>query len=372
MINYLILPVSKNSKSFCYYNNNHSEGEIINFKLLQDAVLFAIKNKCGLNVLYGDEPLPVKYELELEKLKHIKLLPLKLRKYYPEGIYIIEESDLDSVKKIKKNNELNLILRLNKNRLPELSDIFSLLLWRFKRLNLIFTDIFDFSDNDFNEYKKQLNIIGGSVYKLFRHNDNIELNFLTDRLFLQNMNNCDAGIKHITIAPDGKFYLCPGFYYDDNNNALGDMERDFIIKNEKVLQLKNTPLCSNCDAWHCKRCYYLNQKMTLEINTPSSQQCIISHIERNQSRIISDKLIKKSEYKNLVPIPELDYFDPYEILNVVSGLPENEKINIISELLSKPLEKLSTRELLMCLYQVDKESLIKLKNHLKIINEGEK
>jgi CXXX repeat peptide maturase len=374
MINYLILPVSKNSKSFCYYESSEDKSrkkEIIDFTLLKEAVLYAIKNKCGLNVLYGDEPLPAKYELELEKIKHIKILPLKLRKYYPKGIYIIEESDLKSVKKIKKNNELNLILRLKKNKLPEISEIFGSLLWKFKRLNLLFTDIPNFTDNDFKEYEKQLYIIGSNVYKLFHNMNNFELNFLTDRLFLQNMNNCDAGIKHITIAPDGKFYLCPGFYYDNNNNALGDLEKDFIIKNENLLQLKNAPLCSNCDSWHCKRCYYLNQKITLEINTPSSQQCIISHIERNQTRIVSDKLKMKFKfYKRLVPIPELDYFDPYEILNIVSGLSEDEKIDIISELLSKPLEKLTTRELLMCLYQVDKESLIKLKNHLKIIYEG--
>ncbi len=151
--------------------------------MLKEAVLFAVKNKCGLNVLYGDEPLPAKYEMELEKIKHMKFLPLKLRKYYPNGIYIIEESDLEFAKKIKKNNELNLILRLKKNKLPELSEIFISLLWKFKRLNLIFTDIFDFTENDFTEYKKQLEIIGDSVYKLFRNQNNIEVNFLTDRLF---------------------------------------------------------------------------------------------------------------------------------------------------------------------------------------------
>jgi CXXX repeat peptide maturase len=375
MINYLILPVSKSSKSFCYYESSVNENrnkDIIDFNLLKEAVNYAIKNKCGLNVLYGDEPLPEKYERELEKIKHMKFLPLILRKYYPNSIYIIEESDLEFAKKIKKNNELNLILRLKKNKLFELSEIFISLLWRFKKLNLIFTDVFDFIENDFIEYKKQLDIIGESVYKLFQYQNNIEVNFLTDRLFLQNMNNCDAGIKHITIAPDGKFYLCPGFYNDGNNNSMGDLGNDFIIKNENLLKLKNALLCSNCDSWHCKRCYYLNQKMTLEINTPSSQQCIISHIERNQTRIISDKLRKESKFhQNLVPIPNLDYSDPYEILNIVSGLPEDAKIDIISELLTKPLEKLSTRELLMCLYQVDKESLIKLKNHLKIIYDGE-
>ena len=98
MINYLILPVSKYAKSFCYYESPENSGkkDIIDFKVLKDAVLYAIKNKCGMNVLYGDEPLPEKYEKELEKIEHIKILPIGLRKHYKKGIYIIEEQDLKS------------------------------------------------------------------------------------------------------------------------------------------------------------------------------------------------------------------------------------------------------------------------------------
>lgn len=374
MINYLILPVSKYAKSFCYYESpeNNGKKEIIDFKVLKEAVLYAIKNKCGLNVLYGNEPLPEKYEKELDKIEHIKILPLGLRKYYKKGIYIIEEQDLKSAYKIKKNNELNLILRIGKNKLPELSDIFNSLLWKFKRLNLVFTDIQNFTKTDFDLYKIQLKKTGDAVYKLYRNLNNIELNFISDRLFLVNMNNCDAGIKHLTIAPDGKFYLCPGFYYSGEENALGSLKEGYNIKNEYLLHLKNAPLCSNCDAWHCKRCYWLNQKLTQEINTPSSQQCIVSHLERNESGKISDKLRKLKHFRNLKEIPRINYIDPFEILNLESELPEEDKIIIISELLSKPLEKLSTRELLMYLYKVDKEAIIKLKNYISIRYESKK
>jgi CXXX repeat peptide maturase len=368
MINYLILLTSKNSKSFCYYNtpdNRNSKKDIIDFNLFKESILFAIKNKCGLNLLYGDEPLPAKYENELKQIEHIKIMPLKLKKYYKKGVYIIEDSDLELAKNIKKNNDLNLILRLKKENLGNLSEIFNLLLWRFKRFNLIFTDLYSFTDNDFKIYRKQLKIIRGIVYKLYRNGDHIELNFLTDRLFLKNMNNCDAGLKHLTIAPNGKFYLCPGFYLDSKENSIGDLISGYLIKNENLLHLKNALICSNCDAWHCKRCYYLNKKLTLEINTPSVEQCIVSHIERNETRLISEQLKRKSKsYKNLIQIPEIDYLDPFQILNVETKLSPEEKCIIFSELLSKPLEKLSTRELLMHLYNLDKEIFIELKNRL--------
>jgi CXXX repeat peptide maturase len=374
MINYLILLVSENSKSFCYYESlskKTGKTDIINFDLLKKSVLYAIKNKLGLNILYGDKPLPDKYEKELDKIEHIKILPIKLRKYYKKGIYIIEEADLKNVKKIKKNNELNLILRISKKLLPQLSEIFKIFLWKFKKLNLIFTDIDKFSENDFLIYKEQIKIIEKQIYNLFIKGNHLELNFLTDRLFLQNMNNCDAGIKHLTIAPDGKFYLCPGFYYESRNNSLGTLDENYSIVFDELLKLKNSPICSNCDAWHCKRCFYLSKKITSEINIPSSKQCKISHIERNQTGILSDKLRKKSKsFKNLIPIPEVNYIDPFELLKAESGITEDEKITVISELLSKPLERLSVKELLMHLYSVDKEAIIKLKNYLYSKNEN--
>ncbi len=132
---------------------------------------------------------------------------------------------------------------------------------------------------------------------------------------LSDMNNCNAGLTHLTVAPNGKFYICPGFYYDDATSSVGDLNAGMNIKNPQLLQLDHAPICRNCDAFHCKRCIYLNQKTTLELNTPSHEQCVISHLERNTSKLLLDELNTRLEvFHDKEPIPEIDYLDPFDLV----------------------------------------------------------
>lgn len=117
------------------------------------------------------------------------------------------------------------------------------------------------------------------------------------------MNNCNAGYESITLAPNGKFYVCPGFYQDDMYD-VGSLDDGLKIKNQHLYELRFAPICRTCDAYHCKRCIWLNKKTTFEVNTPSKEQCIISHLERNASRILSPD-----------GISEINYLDPFEKLS---------------------------------------------------------
>ena len=116
------------------------------------------------------------------------------------------------------------------------------------------------------------------------------------------MNNCNAGWESITLAPDGKFYICPAFY-QDNLGDVGDLKNGINIPNPQLYRLDHAPICSHCDAYQCRRCIWLNLKTTLEVNTPSHEQCVVSHLERNASRIINSE-----------NIPEINYLDPFDII----------------------------------------------------------
>lgn len=125
------------------------------------------------------------------------------------------------------------------------------------------------------------------------------------------MNNCNAGICNITLAPNGCFYICPAFYFNNPNDNIGDLQSGVIIKNKQLYQLEYAPICRICDAYQCKRCVWLNRKMTLEVNTPSHEQCIVSHIERN----ISKSLLDAINQNNILidnKIEEIDYIDPFD------------------------------------------------------------
>jgi CXXX repeat peptide maturase len=132
-------------------------------------------------------------------------------------------------------------------------------------------------------------------------------------MMLKEMNNCGAGDTNITLAPNGKFYVCPAFYYEDEADSIGDLEHRLDIKNKQLYRLDHAPICRHCDAWQCKRCIWLNRKTTLEVNTPSHEQCVLAHLERNASRDLLNNIRK---YGTFLPeqeeIKEIDYLDPFD------------------------------------------------------------
>lgn len=68
------------------------------------------------------------------------------------------------------------------------------------------------------------------------------------------------------------------------NYSIGDLQNGMNIKNSQLYKLDYAPLCRQCDAYQCKRCIWLNRKMTYEVNIPSHEQCVMGHLERNASR----------------------------------------------------------------------------------------
>ncbi len=151
------------------------------------------------------------------------------------------------------------------------------------------------------------------VEKQYVNGNLVQLNLLTDRMMLSNMNNCGAGDTTLTVAPDGKFYVCPAFYHAKDGNSVGSLDTGLDIKNPQLYRLSHAPICRHCDAWHCKRCVWLNRKTTLEVNTPSHEQCVVAHMEREASRQLLNNIRKHDAFLSQSDeIPELTYTDPFE------------------------------------------------------------
>lgn len=368
MIQYIIVILDRNSTSFCFYENKmyyENNSELIPVKLVQDIIDYSIRNNISINFLYGNHKLPDEYEKLVDSSQHIKIIPLKLKKYYNDAIFVINYDDMGLISELENNSNNNIILRLEKKDLNKLMEIFSLLLGKFKRLNLSLLGIETYSEQDFQEYSLYLKEIETMAEEEYKKGNMIELNFISDRLGLMNMNNCDAGIKHLTFAPNGKFYLCPAFYYDNSDNYVGDLENGFSIKNENLLYLKYSSVCSNCDSYHCKRCIYMNKLTTYEINVPSHQQCVISHLERNTTKTLLENLKPYEDlFQNFVDIPKIDHLDPFDLVkDIIDQRNDNPSAEILSELLSKPLENMTNKELFKRIYLIDKNILVKLKNY---------
>lgn len=318
MLKYLIAIIKSNAPSFCYYQNKGTQPEnqeLMPLDTLKSVLDFALSKELSINFLGIDSSLPDTYKKEINTFEnHAKFIPVEEDDGDLNNILILNSSRKDSIKDMKDSAFRNIILRLEKEHLKEFLPIVQSLLHKCKRLNLCLLDVYSYDKDDLKTYKTQLDEIGKILVSEYKAGHPVELNFLTDRILLNKMNNCNAGIEHITAGPDGCFYICPGFYHNVEKSDVGNLNDGVKIQNRQLLLLDHAPICAICDAFHCKRCIYFNKTSTLEVNTPSYQQCATSHLERDTSRIMLSELKEIEPFNTIDPIEELDYIDPLLVL----------------------------------------------------------
>ncbi|MGV3101937.1 radical SAM peptide maturase, CXXX-repeat target family [Clostridium perfringens] len=205
------------------------------------------------------------------------------------------------------------ILLITKENIKKLLNLVVELSKNVNRINLIIKDVDKWNKSDLELYKNKLDDLVNFVCLTYKNNNPIEINILTDILELSSMCNCDAGKSHISLAPNGKFYICPAFYFDNPKNSIGDLTSGININNEYLLDINNAPICLECDSYHCKRCVFINKKLTGEINTPSKMQCLITHIERKAS-VKLQQMLNENDDIFFYELNDIDYLDPIEKL----------------------------------------------------------
>jgi len=319
MFQYVLVILEKGAVPFCHYQNPHfystREPERMSLAILENVVEIARTNELFVNFLYGKQRLPPEYEKLIETVKHVKIMPLPLTTVYRDGIAVLDADDCDSLVEQDNVTYGNLILRVEKHNIADLSRLFRLLQGKCMRINIHLVGIEYFTESEIAIYEGELETISRELVKQYEGGKDIEVSLLSDRMLLSAMNNCDAGVKHITVAPDGKCYICPGFYYRDTTSDISVSLQEALaapITNGRLLDIACAPICSRCDAYHCKRCVYLNLKSTGEINTPSGQQCIVAHIEREMSRIMANSLEWLEGFQELPRIACTPFRDPLQ------------------------------------------------------------
>lgn len=306
MLTYLIIILDNASVSYCHYSVA-KEKRLIPLETLRAGIIFAMKENLNVQFVYPDYPLPAEYNSAIESIDHAKIKPEVLGEKADVLVLTKWQEDLSCVPE-----GATCVIRANRKELKEYLYNIKSIITKTLRLNIVLTDIETFNDEDIEDYRIFLSELETCILEQYQTGKNVQLNLLTDRLSLTQMNNCNAGVNSITLAPNGCFYLCPAFYYDDPTQCVGDLAAGLHVKNSHLLQLDYAPICRHCDAYQCKRCLWLNSKLTLDANTPSHQQCVIAHLERNASRDLLNKFNEqKIKLNETYPIDEIDYLDPF-------------------------------------------------------------
>lgn len=307
---YLVILLDDTSVAYCHADNPLKERRLMPLDILRKAILFGMKQNLMIQYIYPDYDLPEEYNALIESIDHVKI-GRDVRVYNGVPASVAGK---------------NVVLRLTIGEFIAGQYDIAALLPQVERLNICLTDIAAFRDEQAEDYKKALETLNAVLVNLYKKDNPTQVNMLTDRLVLTEMHNCEAGIGNITVAPNGKFYLCPAFYYDeqmgisnrmnhstkDASRSVGDLDSGLQIPNKQLLELDHAPLCRKCDAYHCHRCIWLNDRLTMDANTPSHQQCVLAHLERNASRDLQQRLIADG-FRFEHDIPAITYLDPFDV-----------------------------------------------------------
>ncbi len=321
MLQYLIIQLDDASTSYCHYTNIRNEKRLISLDDLRAGILWAMKENLMIQYVLPDYELPAEYIEVMESIDNSKIVSSHSTMINNADVIVLNGWEKGFT--FRENGIY--VLRITKDSLFAYSEEIKMVLSAVTRLNIVITDVETFTDADCETYKIVLESFAQEIEKLYVAGKSPQLNLLTDRMMLDKMNNCNAGYESITLAPDGRFYVCPAFYLanEDDDFGLGKSKYNvgnlidgMDIKNPQLYRLDHAPICRHCDAYQCKRCVWLNRKTTYEVNTPSREQCVVAHIERN---VAAQLLASIRTYGEFLPerngIEVLECLDPFEKAN---------------------------------------------------------
>lgn len=329
MLQYLVILLDNTATSYCHYENFCHEKKLISIEDLKQGIFYGMKENLMIQFVYPDYELPQEYKDVINTIDHSDIVSSlceddELRK----NADVIICHDWNGIQFSSFDKDRIYTLRTSKEDLFDRYKLLKCIISSSLRLNVVITDIEKFTEEDFKKYKEVLEYLSDVLKTCYAEGKSPQLNLLTDRLMLDGMNNCNAGVENITLAPNGKFYVCPAFYLskecDGNENSLdevcqkgysiGSLKEGLDIKNPQLYKLDHAPLCRKCDAYQCKRCIWLNRKTTLEVNTPSHEQCVVAHLERNASRNLLTNIRKYGAFLADKEIKGIEYLDPFDVL----------------------------------------------------------
>lgn len=313
MLEYLVILLDEAAASFCHYQAPaHQEPKPIAADVLKRGIRFAMCHNLAIQFVYPHYEISAELDAIVHTVDHHKIMPVDIDATKAD-VVVVDGFDLDKAAGLHKP----VTLRVTKDEFMARYLELIPLLDEVPNVNLVFTDVQHFTQADLDAYAQAIKHLSAEVAQMYLAGQNPHINLLTDLLSLGKMNNCGAGMTTLTMAPDGNLYVCPGFYHNNPGCSIGNIDqRELDIPNGYLYTLASAPICSHCDAWHCKRCVWLNRLTTREVNTPSRQQCVMAHLERNASRLMLMAIREHGEFLPERVIDEIDYLDPFDKRNL--------------------------------------------------------
>lgn len=202
MLQYLIILLDDTSTSFCHYTNTRKERKLIPPDVLKASITFAMKEDLYVQFVYPDYELPPEYAELIETVEHSKIKPATCADREADVVVIDNWQTLGSY---PYDSETAYVWHTGKDDFFNHHMLIARVMPKVARLNVVITDIDSFDEEDLEDYAAALQNLAKDIEPLCQTETIPQLNLLTDRLLLNEMNNCNAGWQSVTLAPNGNF-----------------------------------------------------------------------------------------------------------------------------------------------------------------------
>ena len=277
---YLIIYTNSKSTPHCGYSVNNANEVQMPDDIITKSLNFAFTNNMT-PIFIG--------EVDKKYQKYLKMIDVN-KMSGDDNVIAIFDNNCNSDKKVKICN-----LLISLENLPNMYHMVKRIFEENNayRINVILQDVWNFKESDVLEYTNQLKNVADFIFKSDRH---LIVNLLNGfRKFESKPLGCECGINTFSVAPNGKLYTCPAFYFEDENRyCIGDVINGFsTFDKNKEIQIDNFIECNQCKNLGCNRCIYINKKMTNEYKISPDIQCRLSTINHQ----LGEELIKKLNEK---------------------------------------------------------------------------
>jgi CXXX repeat peptide maturase len=155
-----------------------------------------------------------------------------------------------------------------------------------RRLSIVTRGVESFDEEDFEIYEEQL---GRVLDFVVSSGGELDVNLfdkdsLYEDLDVSCAKGCGCGTTSFAVAPNGKLYVCLGFYYQDEELSVGDLDKGFDFSYAAQFEDDYSDECGRCKNSKCHRCVYLNKMLTNEYSVPAGVQCRIGALESRLHR----------------------------------------------------------------------------------------
>ena len=283
MSKYLVICLDGSMTPYCNYKKTVKPTQIMSPLVVKQAIEFA-KNNYFIPVFLGND-------LDIKNVKdYIQIVDSSSKQ--TGNAWVIFDNN------VNKNINANIaILLINKFNIENLFYFVEKLVKinGAKKINIVLQDIMNFEDKNLETYKEQLMQI---LEFLLECDDEVDVNVFSKKIAMTeeiqtDILGCEAGINNFAVMPNGKIYICPGFYFLDENINIGDLEQGINFDYANELMSYSSAECGHCKNYNCRRCVYLNKISTNEYTIPPDIQCKISRIENDLFLDFVEKLKMK-------------------------------------------------------------------------------